>query len=146
MNKRVWVDGELVDLAAGGECSIEPVEPGVWSVLVEGRSHDVCIEGNEAWLSGRSHAVLVEDPRELSAGPDAAGGGGRREIKSPMPGRVIRVLVSEGEEVAAGQCLVVVEAMKMQNEMPSPKTGRVVMLGVKAGDTVAGGQILAAVE
>jgi biotin carboxyl carrier protein len=63
-----------------------------------------------------------------------------------MPGRVIRVLVSEGDEVAAGQGIVVVEAMKMQNEMPSPKAGRVASVSVKPGDAVASGQVLAAVE
>jgi biotin carboxyl carrier protein len=63
-----------------------------------------------------------------------------------MPGKVIRVLVEEGGEVTAGQGIVVVEAMKMQNEMPSPKAGRVVSIAVKAGDAVATGQVLAVIE
>ena len=63
-----------------------------------------------------------------------------------MPGRVVRLLVAEGERVETGQGIVVVEAMKMQNEMKAPKSGRVVSLAVKEGDAVAAGETLAEVE
>lgn len=145
MKLRVLVDGEIVDLG-NGEVSVETVEPGVFSVLLDGRSFEVIVDGGTAWVRGQEFQVELQDPRELSdsAGADAATG--RRELRAPMPGKVIRVLASEGEEVAAGQGIVVVEAMKMQNEMPSPKAGRVVALPVKPGDAVAAGQVLAAVE
>ena len=125
---------------------IEAVEPGVWSVLIDGRSYEVCVDGSQAWVAGRSFTVQVEDPRELSAQAANGGASGRRDVKAPMPGRVVRVLVEVGDEVAAGQGLMVVEAMKMQNEMPSPKAGRVAAVNVAAGDAVTSGQLLAAIE
>jgi biotin carboxyl carrier protein len=63
-----------------------------------------------------------------------------------MPGRVVRVLVAVGEEVAEGQGLVVIEAMKMQNELKSPKAGRVVKVGVEVDVTVGSGEVLVVVE
>lgn len=63
-----------------------------------------------------------------------------------MPGKVVRVLVAEGDMVEAGQGLVVVEAMKMQNEMKSPKAGRVIEVKAKPDSTVAAGQVLLVIE
>jgi biotin carboxyl carrier protein len=67
-------------------------------------------------------------------------------VKAPMPGRVVRVLVEAGQEVEEGQALVVIEAMKMQNELKSPKAGRVARVAVGVGDTVGAGEVLAVVE
>jgi biotin carboxyl carrier protein len=145
MKVRILVDGQPVELF-NGEVSVEPVEPGVFSVLVDGRSFEVCLDGGTAWVGSRPFALEVHDPRELDDQAEGGGPAGRRDVVAPMPGKVIRLLAAEGDEVAAGQGLVVVEAMKMQNEMPSPKGGRVVSIGVKAGDAVATGQVLASVE
>ena len=71
---------------------------------------------------------------------------GRQQMTAPMPGKVVRVLLEQGAEVAAGQGVVVVEAMKMQNEIKSPKAGRVIEVRVKQGATVTAGQVLAVVE
>lgn len=71
---------------------------------------------------------------------------GRQQLIAPMPGKVVRVLLEPGAEVAAGQGVVVVEAMKMQNEIKSPKDGRVVEVRVKQGATVTANQVLAIVE
>jgi biotin carboxyl carrier protein len=71
---------------------------------------------------------------------------GRQNLIAPMPGRVVRVLLSAGDEVAAGQGVIVVEAMKMQNEIKSPKCGRVVEVRVAEGATVNANQVLAVVE
>jgi biotin carboxyl carrier protein len=71
---------------------------------------------------------------------------GRQQLIAPMPGKVVRVLLEPGAEVAAGQGVVVVEAMKMQNEIKSPKAGRVLEVRVKQGATVTAGQVLAVVE
>ena len=68
------------------------------------------------------------------------------EIAAMMPGKVVRVLVAEGDEVEAGAGLVVVEAMKMQNEMKSPKSGRVVEVKIKPEATVAAGEVLMVIE
>ena len=145
MKHRVLIDGEPVVIPDNGH-SLEQVEPGVWSVLIDGRSFEVRIDGNEARVNGRSFAVQIEDPRELSGPAAAEGATGRREIKAPMTGRVVSVLVKEGDEVEARQGLVVVEAMKMQNAVPSPKSGRVVSINVAPGDAVVRGQLLAVIE
>ena len=88
----------------------------------------------------------VFDPRNLRAGGQASAQPGRQRISSPMPGKVVRVLVVPGDAVEAGQGLVVVEAMKMQNEMKSPQAGHVVEVHTQADATVAAGDILIVVE
>jgi biotin carboxyl carrier protein len=89
----------------------------------------------------------VEDPRSLQ-GRRGTGAGmdGPRPVKSPMPGRVVRVLVEAGENVEEGQAVVVIEAMKMQNELKSPKAGRVARVVVGVGDAVGSGDVLVVVE
>ena len=77
--------------------------------------------GQEVWVNGRRLSMEVFDPRDLRPGQGAAANHGRQEIAASMPGKVIRVLVAAGDAVEEGQGLVVVEAMKMQNEMKSPK-------------------------
>jgi biotin carboxyl carrier protein len=71
---------------------------------------------------------------------------GRQQIVAPMPGKVVRVLVSAGDEVAAGQGLLVVEAMKMQNEIRSPKQGKVERFEVQEGQAVNAGEVLCVVS
>jgi biotin carboxyl carrier protein len=71
---------------------------------------------------------------------------GRQTLVAPMPGKVVRVLLAAGDEVALGQGIVVVEAMKMQNEIKSPKSGRILEVRVAEGDTVNANQVLALVE
>jgi biotin carboxyl carrier protein len=71
---------------------------------------------------------------------------GRQNLIAPMPGKIVRVLLAPGDEVALGQGVVVVEAMKMQNEIKSPKAGRVVEVRVSDGATVNANQVLAVVE
>jgi biotin carboxyl carrier protein len=91
--------------------------------------------------------VTLSDPKRLR-GAAAAGGehGGRAQIKAPMPGKVVRVLVEAGQTVEAGQPVVVVEAMKMQNELKSPKSGTVAELRAAPGATVNAGDVLVIVE
>lgn len=160
----VWleVDGQRrkVELpaATGGvlECAVDgrPVradarmlEPGVMSLVVEGRQYRCVLDGDGVWIGNRRYEFAVDDPRSLQ-GRRSAGGGteGPRAVKAPMPGRVVRVLATVGDEVAEGQGVVVIEAMKMQNELKSPKAGRVARLAVAAGDTVGAGDVLAVVE
>ena len=126
------------------------VEPGIWSLLIDGRSYEVKLEpspdGYYASVDARRYSVQVRDPRRLPRGRTALAAAGRQKVNSPMPGKIVRVLVAEGDSVAAGQGLVVVEAMKMQNEIRSPKAGRVVALRAVEGAAVAGGETLAEVE
>jgi biotin carboxyl carrier protein len=98
-------------------------------------------------VGAREYGVTLTDPKHLR-GAGAVGGeqGGRAQIKAPMPGKVVRVLVEVGQAVEAGQPAVVVEAMKMQNELKSPKSGTVVELRAEPGSTVNAGDVLVIIE
>jgi biotin carboxyl carrier protein len=100
----------------------------------------------EIAVNGRAFAVEVFDPREMRARKSAGAGEGRQNIIAMMPGKVVRVLAAPGDAVGAGQGLIVVEAMKMQNEMKSPKAGRVVEVKTQPDATVAAGEVLMVIE
>ena len=98
-------------------------------------------------LRGRTYEVAVVDPKRLRSGESAgAHHAGAAEIVSPMPGKIVRVLVAVGANVAAGAGVIVVEAMKMQNEMKAPKAGVVVSINEAEGATVSAGDVLAVIE
>jgi biotin carboxyl carrier protein len=122
------------------------VEPGVYSVIVNGCSYEVAVSGSEVDIDGVHFRVEKEDPRKWNPAGSSRKGEGRESIKAPMPGKVVRILVAEGDEVAAGQGLVVVEAMKMQNEMKAPRAGRVAAIGVKEHEAVNAGSVLLMIE
>jgi biotin carboxyl carrier protein len=133
-----------------GEADVLEVERGVYSVLLGGRSFEarVTSEGNEYDVQIGEHRFILRlhDPREARDGTRLGAGPGPKDVCAPMPGKVIKLLVCQGDQVDLEQGLVVVEAMKMENEMKAPKSGRVVNLAVKEGDTVAAGQVLATLE
>jgi acetyl/propionyl-CoA carboxylase alpha subunit len=98
-------------------------------------------------LDGRTVAVTVNGRRRGHAVADAGvQSRGEQRVTAPMPGRVVRVLVGAGDEVIARQPVVVVEAMKMENELQAPKTGRVKEVTVSAGASVEAGKVLVVVE
>lgn len=108
------------------------------------KSFAVSIQGGaeEASVTVAGHAfdVTVEDERERAARQaERARGGGGGDVKSVMPGVVLRVLVEEGDEVQEGQALLILEAMKMQNELAAPRSGRVQRIHVAEGEAVASG-------
>ena len=160
----VWLEiagkKRRVELPAGGsgamECMVDGrpmrvdarmLEPGVMSLEVEGRQYRCVLDGDGVWIGNRRYGFAVDDPRSLQGRRGAGGGAeGPRAVKAPMPGRVVRTLVAVGDEVAEGQGVAVIEAMKMQNELKSPKSGRVARVAVAAGDTVGAGDVLAVVE
>ena len=123
--------------------TIQP-EPGVLNLMYGGRSVEAGLvpfdDGIDVDIRGLSHELSVVDPRRkaLRTGGGAAGG----SIKTQMPGRVVRVLVSEGDTVEKGSPLVVVEAMKMENEIKSPRDGTVSRVAVSAGDLVEARAVL----
>jgi biotin carboxyl carrier protein len=129
---------------------VRQVEPGVYSILLNGRSFEVQLENNGgrpyASVNGRRLAVEIRDPRKMVRGGGAIGVAGPQTIASPMPGKVVRLLVAEGDEVEAGHGLLIVEAMKMQNEIKSTKAGRVAAINVTEGSAVGGGQAMMVVE
>ncbi len=100
-----------------------------------------------AYLRGRSTAVSVNGRRTGRGAADTGGGAhGEQRVVAPMPGRVVRVLVNAGDDVEARQPVVVVEAMKMENELRSPKTGRVKDVAVATGASVEAGRVLMVIE
>jgi biotin carboxyl carrier protein len=141
------------------ELSFSAVSSGrdAFSLLLNGCSYEVQREqvsapdGNGSefniFVRGRCYAVELRDPRALrSRRGRSAQGEGPKKLLSPMPGKVIRVLAAIGASVVAGQAVLVIEAMKMQNEIKSPKAGVVQKLLALEGTTVNAGDVLAIVE
>lgn len=124
------------------------VGPTVYNARVEKRRDPRgAIDRFVVALGGRAYDVTLVDPKRLrSAQTTAAHDMGTAQIISTMPGKVVRVLVDAGAQVEAGDGIVVVEAMKMQNEMKSPKAGVVVSINAEAGATVNAGDVLAVIE
>jgi biotin carboxyl carrier protein len=166
MTYDVVVDGKThqVELAHGETtwlCNIDGQEMevdaaltarDVLSVLVEGKAYEI---KRERSLQGELHMVIgsaryavdVQDPRSLRTRRSVAGSeAGPQKVKAPMPGKIVRILVNEQDEVKAGQGIIVMEAMKMQNELKSPKDGRVRKILTAEGSTVNPGDTLAIVE
>lgn len=106
------------------------------------------LNGELHMLVGSSrYACEINDPRSLRTRRAAAGGAeGPQKITAPMPGKVVRILAAQGDTVEAGKGVVVVEAMKMQNELKSPKSGKVQKVLVAEGATVNAGDTLAIIE
>ena len=98
------------------------------------------------WVGSARFAVEVRDPRSLRGRVRAVDDSGPRKLTAPMPGKIVRVLVTEGTEVEAGAGVLVVEAMKMQNEIKSPKKGTIRKMLVTEGSAVNAGDVLAIVE
>ena len=123
-------------------------------ILNQGRVLDCRVDGllssgatvNVTVGANRYDITLVDPKRLRSASGAGAHGEGTARMVAPMPGKVVRVLVEAGQKVEVGQGVVVVEAMKMQNEMKAPKAGAVVTVNVEVGATVNGGDLLAVIE
>ena len=128
------------------------VAPNTFSVLLNGESHQIRIaprpDGTLTLHIGLAeYQAEVSDPRAWRGRRHGAlEAEGRQQITAPMPGKVVRVLVKPGDAVEAGQGLLVVEAMKMQNEIRSPKRGKVEKLLAKEGQAVNAGEVLVWVE
>jgi acetyl/propionyl-CoA carboxylase alpha subunit len=133
-----------------GVASVFQVMPGVYSILDGFRSFLVTLAetdlGMEAWIDDSRYLLAVSDSRDRAAQLSHAGASGPLEIRALMPGKVIRVLVAPGASVSEGDGLVVVEAMKMQNEMKAPREGTVTSVPAIAGATVAAGATLIVLE
>jgi biotin carboxyl carrier protein len=142
--QRWKIDGRSLE-ADGAEIS-----PGVYSILIGGKSTDVRIQGSSLQLrvvvNRKEYLAAIENPRELrrnrAGGPQVEG---RQSVVAPMAGKVIRLLVKAGDEVQSGEGLLIVEAMKMQNEIRSPKSGKVERVTVVEGQTVNPGETVAVI-
>ena len=122
------------------------VEPGVFLVLTEGRVQEARSDGEIVTISGIRYTNSTVDPRKWNPATSAGQASGRATVKAPMPGKVVRVLVQPGDQVEAGQGVIVIEAMKMQNELKSSRAGTVTEVHAKENDTVEAGTLLVTVE
>lgn len=122
----------------------------VLSILIHGKAYEIKRERSATdlhlWVGSKGYGVQVRDPRSLRSRAGADDGKGPRKLVAPMPGKIIRVLAPENSEVEAGQGVLVVEAMKMQNEIKSPKKGVVRKMVATEGANVNAGDVLAVVE
>ena len=143
------------------EAEAAEIAPGVYSILLGGKSFQARVAATPAvsadgasgastlysvQIDGTTYSIAIRDPRRRSRERGGAAREGKQNITAPMPGKVIRILVSENQRVEHGQGLVVVEAMKMQNEIKSPKSGGVAKVLVREGQTVNAGETLLVVE
>ena len=163
MKLQAKIDGEKLDVeiveqdektraVVGGreyELEVSQPEPGIFALRNGNRMTEAFVspDGKQVVIGGHEFQVEIADPKRLrGAGADHEHGDGVAEIKTAMPGKVVRILVAVGAEVKKGDGVIVVEAMKMQNEMKSPKTGTVAKINAAEGDTVAAGDILVVIE
>ena len=154
----VQIDGGSVRAEIDGrvyELELREPEPDCYLFLRRARAEAEVAEcrvskaqdGLDVSLRGRNHTVAIVDPKRLRSGQDSDRHlHGLAEITAPMPGKVVRVHIETGASVEKGAGVIVVEAMKMQNEMKSPRAGVVISINVKPGDTVNAGDVLAVVE
>jgi biotin carboxyl carrier protein len=142
---RVILDGRPVAVDA-----VE-IAPNTLSILLDGQSFEISVtpapDGKLKLQTGtQEFTAEVIDPRAWSGRRHGSvEAEGRQQIVAPMPGKVVRLLVKEGDRVEAGQGLLVVEAMKMQNEIRSPKSGTVERILAKEGQPVNSGEVLCVV-
>ena len=138
----------------GSEFVVDGKKTGLtnYSLIVDNRSFEVDVDIMEdeyrVLVDGRSYHINLLDERRMRVGGLQSGIQlqGRQNVSVPMPGKVIAVLVSEGDKVERGQGLVIVEAMKMENEVRCPIDGEVKEVRVKTGDALEAGAVLAGVE
>ncbi|HYM76602.1 MAG TPA: biotin/lipoyl-containing protein [Candidatus Dormibacteraeota bacterium] len=138
------VDGREIDVDA------VLARPNVLSLRLGNKAYEVKCErvGGDVhiWVGSRRFSAEVRDPRSLRSRVRAVDEHGPKKLTAPMPGKVVRVLLSQGAEVEAGAGVLVVEAMKMQNEVKSPKKGTIQKILVAEGAVVNAGDVLAIVE
>ena len=136
------------------ELEVREIEPDCYLFFLHQNVHECRVSERAAEkevfdvsIRGRSHAVTIVDPKRLRSGQNSdRHHHGVAEIRASMPGKVVRIQTEAGDTVEKGAGVIVVEAMKMQNEMKSPRAGIVVSINVQAGDTVNAGDVLAVIE
>jgi biotin carboxyl carrier protein len=166
MKIELEIDGQIIEVEftfAGGaaqltfggvtqEAQVSEPEPGLFTIIINDRVYRCALEklasgAIEVIVNGKRIPVAARDKKHLrgQAGADADASG-QIKLSSPMPGKVVRVMLTAGDEVAAHQGVLVVEAMKMQNEVQSPKAGKVAEIKVAEGQTVNAGEVLAVID
>jgi len=158
----VWVDligqdGNLLEIEVDGKImkvDVMHTADGTFSILESGHSYNIeLVPRNQpkkytAYTLYQEYEVEIIDAEArylLNRGTGAAGASDKK-IASPMPGKVVKVLVNEGDEVTEGQTVVIVSAMKMESEYKAPMDGKIKKINVKENDTIEGNQILVELE
>jgi biotin carboxyl carrier protein len=141
---QILLDGRALDV------DLREVGRDFQSLLIDGKSYDVGFEKRSGGFrvvmrDGSVIVELAESTRDAGALAKRTAAGPAR-VTAPMPGKIVRVLIEAGENVEAGQGLLVMEAMKMENELRSPRAGRIGSLAVREGQAVETGALLAVVE
>ena len=140
----VLVDGRPLRVA------VFPTARHFTTLIIDGRCHDAGV-----LRQGANHAVALRDgtfevtlvaAARGAIAPHRKAANGPAKVSAPMPGKIVRVVAAAGQEVRAGECLVVMEAMKMENEIRSPRGGRIKDVLVKEGQAVESGALLILVE
>ena len=146
------VDGRWSCRLDDREIEVDAVlaRPNVLSLRIGNKAFEVKCERVASdvhiWVGSRRFAPEVRDPRSLRSRGRSIDEHGPRKLTAPMPGKVVRILLAQGSEVEAGAGVLVVEAMKMQNEVKSPKKGTIQKITVSEGAAVNAGDVLAIVE
>ena len=142
---RITIDGKI------HEAAVSEPEPGIFVVLINERVYSCVIDQTpagqtEIHVNHDPIQVSVFDRKRFTGGSAGAASHGRASLTAPMPGKVVRIMVKVGDAVAAHQGIMVVEAMKMQNEVQSPKDGTMTEIRVSEGQTVNAGEVLAVID
>ncbi len=126
---------------------------GVFSLLIDNKSYEVVVDEQDGvyqvLIAGQLYEVKVTDERSkrlAEAGGGLQGGSGDASVRSPMPGLIVAIPVTEGQEVTAGMTVVILESMKMQNELKAPANGVVSKINVAAGDNVEQNKVLVVIH
>jgi biotin carboxyl carrier protein len=165
MKIELEIDGQMIEgeftladgaaqLSFGGatrEAQVSEPEPGMFTIIINDRVYRCALEESpcgavEVVVNGKRIPVAARDKKHLRGQAGAAAASGQVKLLAPMPGKVVRLLLNAGDEVAARQGVLVVEAMKMQNEVQSPKAGKIAEIKVSEGQTVNAGDVLAVIE
>lgn len=143
---------ELFEVEINGKkkiVSISRITPAHLSILIKGQSFNVEVERFETCVQvcvrGEVYCFNVTDEREVTSST-VEHEGGKKTISAPMPGLIVDIMVNEGDQVEAGQTLLVLEAMKMQNEISAPFSGTVLRIPVESGVSVNAGDDLVLID
>jgi biotin carboxyl carrier protein len=147
------LDGKTYKIVVEGNSILVDGQPFVVGlegdrVLVDGTPYEVTLEANGAIVDGITYEYDVEGLEVTGTGPAASSAivAGEGAVVAIMPGKVIRLLVAEGDQVAEGEVICILEAMKMENELKAPKSGTVTVLHVQPGQDVEMGAVLAEID
>ncbi len=132
-----------VDKSANKKSDSSVKKSDAYTVSVNGKKYAVKFDGNKATVNGKTYDVSLSDSIDTSVSSSSSSKGGGTDVKAPMPGNVLKVLVKDGDSVDENTTLFVIEAMKMETEIKSPASGTVQSISVSEGSKIESGQVMA---